>query len=175
MFSMTCSRCQGSGQSVSEKDHCRTCGGSGQQQVERRVKVRVPPGVDTGTRMRVSGEGEVGGRGGPPGDLYVVLVVEPHNEFQREGADLHRELVINVSTAALGGSVEVPLLSGERHTVKIPAGVQPNQRVRIPRRGMPHLNGSGRGDLYAHIQVQIPTKLSKEQTKLFKALSEIEQ
>ncbi len=171
MFSMTCSRCQGSGQSVREEDHCGDCGGSGKERVERRVQVRVPPGVDTGTRMRVSGEGEPGERGGPTGDLYVVLVVQPHDRFERDGDDLHTEVTIDVATAALGGKTEVGLIDGGTERVKLPAGIQPDERVRIRSKGVPHLNGSGRGDLYAHVRVQIPKKLSREQKKLFERLA----
>ncbi|MCO4762209.1 MAG: molecular chaperone DnaJ [Myxococcales bacterium] len=171
MFSMTCSRCQGSGRSVREEDNCNDCGGSGKERIERKVKITVPPGVDTGTRMRVSGEGEAGERGGPAGDLYVVLTVNPHPNFERDGDDLHTEVEIDVVTATLGGKADVGLLGGGTEKVKMPAGVQPDERIRMRGKGVPHLNGSGRGDLYAHVRVRIPKKLSREQRKLFERLA----
>ena len=172
MFSMTCPRCHGGGRSVREEDNCGDCGGSGKERIERKVSVRVPPGVDTGTRMRVSGEGEVGERGGTAGDLYVVLVVKPHDKFERDGDDLHTEIEIDIATAVLGGKKDVDLIDGGTDKVRLPAGVQPDERVRIRGKGVPHLNGSGRGDLYAHVRVRIPKKLSREQRKLFEKLAE---
>ena len=170
MFSMTCQHCQGAGRTAAEGDRCAKCSGAGREQVESTVTARVPAGVDSGTRMRISGEGEPGERGGTPGDLYIVLVVEPHPSMQRDGDDLHTEVEIDVITAALGGHTRVVLLDGSSERVKLPAGVQPDERVRIKGRGVPHLHGSGRGDLYAHVRVSIPKKLNRKQRKLFEEL-----
>ena len=172
VFSMTCPQCQGAGRSVSDADRCGKCGGAGRERVERSVQLRIPPGVDTGTRLRVTGEGEVGDRGGAPGDLYVVLVVEPHAVFQRQDDDLHTSVAIDVATATLGGRVAVDLIDGASEHVTVPAGIQPDERVRLRGQGIPHLNGHGRGDLYAHVRVEIPKKLTKQQKKLFKQLAE---
>ncbi len=169
-FSMTCSHCQGAGRSVADGDRCGCCSGAGRQQVESKVTAKVPAGVDTGTRMRISGEGEAGERGGGPGDLYIVLVVEPHPSFERDGDDLHSEVEIDVITAALGGHVQVQLVNETHERVKLPAGIQPDERVRIKGRGVPHLHGNGRGDLYAHVRVRIPKKLNRKQRRLFEEL-----
>ena len=172
MFSMTCQPCQGAGKTASDRDRCPKCSGAGREQIESNVTARVPAGVDTGTRMRISGEGETGERGGGRGDLYIVLVVEPHPNFQRDGDDLHTEIEIDVVSAALGGHANVELIDGSEERVKLPAGVQPDERVRIKGRGVPHLHGNGRGDLYAHVRVKIPKKLNRKQRKLFEALGE---
>jgi molecular chaperone DnaJ len=172
LFSMTCPHCGGSGRSVSEADRCGRCSGAGKERVERKVTVKIPPGVDTGTRMRISGEGEQGERGGPPGDLYVVLVVGSHDSFEREGNDLHTEIEVDLLRAVLGGEAEVPLVEGGTESVRLPAGVQPGERVRLRNHGVPHLGGSGRGDLYAHVRVKVPTRLNRKQRELFEALAE---
>jgi len=172
MFSMTCPACGGAGTSAADSDRCDDCRGSGRERVERTVTARIPAGVDTGTRMRISGEGEAGDRGGPPGDLYVVLVVTPHERFERNGDDLHCEVHIDVATAALGGELDVETIDEEVEHVRLPAGIQPGERIRVRDRGVPHLNGNGRGDLYAHVRVRIPDKLSKRQKQLFEELAE---
>ncbi len=174
MFSMTCPACGGAGRSVADADRCADCGGSGKERVVRTVTARIPPGVDTGTRLRLSGEGESGERGGPAGDLYVVLVVTPHDRFERNGDDLHTEITIDVATAVLGGEVEVVNIEGAPERVRLPAGVQPSERVRIRGKGVPHLNGNGRGDIYAHVRVRIPKKLDRKQKQLFEELAETE-
>ncbi len=171
-FSMTCAHCQGAGRTVGDRDRCGRCSGAGREQIESSVTAKVPAGVDTGTRMRISGEGEVGERGGGPGDLYIVLVVEPHPSFERDGDDLHTEVGVDVVTAALGGHVQVELVDGSNERVKLPAGIQPDERVRIKGRGVPHLHGSGRGDLYAHVRVRIPKKLNRKQRRLFEQLGD---
>ncbi|MEY3015639.1 MAG: molecular chaperone DnaJ [Pseudomonadota bacterium] len=172
LFSMTCPHCQGAGRSVAEKDRCGRCSGAGKERIERKVTVKVPPGVDTGTRMRIAGEGEAGERGGPAGDLYVVLVVQDDDNFEREGDDLHCEIEVDLLRAVLGGEADVPLVDGGTERVRLPAGVQPGERVRLRDRGVPHLGAAGRGDLYAHVKVAVPTRLSKEQRKLFEQLAE---
>ena len=172
MFSMTCPACSGAGKTVSDADRCPKCRGGGRERVVRAVTARVPAGVDTGTRLRISGEGEEGERGGPAGDLYIVLVVQPHEDFQRDGDDLHREITIDVATAALGGEIDVATIDGDEERVRLPAGIQPAERVRIRNKGVPHLHGNGRGDLYAHVKVEIPRKLSRRQKELFEELAE---
>jgi molecular chaperone DnaJ len=171
LFTVTCSACDGQGRSVKRQDRCPACGGAGQVRAERKVTVRVPPGVDSGTRLRVAGEGEKGAQGQQPGDLYVVLAVEPHAAFQRDGDDLHCEIGIDVVQAVLGGVIEVPTVDGEVENVKLPPGVQPGEQVRIRGKGVPHLNGSGRGDQFAHVKVVVPKKLSAKQKALFEQLA----
>jgi molecular chaperone DnaJ len=170
LFTVTCPSCQGEGRILRPADRCGTCGGAGQKRVERKVAVKVPPGVDTGTRLRISGEGEKGERGGPLGDLYVVLSVEPHDTFQRNGDDLHCEVDVHVVQAVLGATIDVPLVDSGTEAVKLPAGIQPGEQVRIRGKGVPHLGGSGRGDLFAHVRVVVPRKLSAEQRDLFEKL-----
>ncbi len=174
MFSVTCPQCQGAGRFVRAADRCTSCGGAGQQRIERKVTVRVPPGVDLGTRLRIAGEGEAGERGGPQGDLYVVLNVQPHDVFQRDADNLHCEVEVDVVRAVLGGNCDVPLVEGETERVKLPPGVQPGEQVRIRGKGVPHLNGSGRGDLFAHVKVVVPRKLSAKQRALFEQLAGLE-
>ena len=172
MFSMACPACNGSGQSIDDADRCGTCRGSGREKIVKKVAARVPAGVDTGTRLRITGEGEFGERGGPAGDLYIVLVVQPHERFERDGDDLHCQITIDVATAALGGEVDVETIEKETERVRLPAGIQPLERVRIRGKGVPHLHGNGRGDVYAHVKVTIPKKLSRKQKSLFEELAE---
>lgn len=171
MFSVTCPQCQGAGRVVRPADRCPGCGGAGQQRIERKVTVRVPAGVDLGTRLRITGEGEAGERGGGHGDLYVVLNVQPHDTFQRDGDNLHCEIEVDVVDAVLGGPCDVPLIEGGTERVRLPAGVQPGEQVRIRGKGVPHLNGSGRGDQFAHVKVLVPRKLSSKQRALFEQLA----
>ncbi len=171
VFAVTCPSCQGQGRVVRPANRCTACGGAGQQRIEKKVTVRIPAGVDSGTRLRVAGEGEKGGAGQQPGDLYVVLGVQPHDRFQRDGDDLHCEIDVDVVKAVLGGVVEVPLIDGNTEKVKLPAGIQPGEQVRIRSRGVPHLSGSGRGDQFAHVKVVVPRKLSERQKELFEQLA----
>lgn len=174
MFSQTCSLCHGAGKSVKPADRCTTCGGGGQKRVERTVTVKIPAGVDDGNRLRLSGEGEKGAPGYPPGDLYVVLHVEPHEVFKRDGDDLHCEIDVGVVRAVLGGEVDVPLLGGGTEKVLLPAGIQPGERVRIRDKGVPSLAGRGKGSLYAHVRVVVPRKLSDQQKGLFEQLADLD-
>ena len=168
-MSRTCSRCSGTGQMIQQP--CHSCRGNGLQQVQRTRKVDIPPGVDTGIRMRLSGEGNAGINGGPRGDLYVLLSVREHSVFRREDADLHCDVQINVAQAALGSRVSVPTLEGDEvHTIK--PGTQSGARLLLRGKGVPRLRGNRRGDLYAHVEVGIPKKLSSEQRKLFEQLAE---
>jgi molecular chaperone DnaJ len=136
------------------------------------LKVNIPAGVDNGTQMRLSQEGQPGANGGPPGDLYVVLKVAEHPIFERSEHDLHCTVPINLAQAALGASVDILTFDGLQ-TVKIPEGSQPDGRLRMKGLGVPHLNASGRGDLYVHLDVRVPTKLSREQRKLLEQLQEL--
>ena len=141
----TCSSCGGAGKVI--KDPCRSCSGSGRVRREKTLQVNIPPGVEDGTRIRLSGEGEIGMRGSPAGDLYVFLSLKPHRFFQREGADLQCRVPIPMPLAALGGSIEVPTIEGARSKVTIPAGTQAGQQFRLRGKGMSVLRSSGRGDM----------------------------
>jgi molecular chaperone DnaJ len=163
----TCPACQGAGQIV--KEHCPDCRGQGRVERERTIELRIPPGVDTGTRLRVQGEGEPGPNGGPAGDLYVVLEVKEHSFFERRGADLYCTIPLSVSQATLGTELQVPGLSGEER-LRVPEGTQSGAVFRIKGRGLPDPHGGGRGDLYYHVRVITPTKLTKEQRKLLEQL-----
>ncbi len=165
----TCSQCGGRGQII--RRPCKECRGDGYLRTERKLKINIPPGVDSGTRLRLAGEGQHGANGGPAGDLYVVLRVKEHPIFVREEDDLHCKVPVNVAQAALGTDVDVLTFDGLQ-TVQVPEGTQGGTRLRLKGLGVPHLNGHGRGDLYVHIDVKIPNKLSKEQRKLFEQLRE---
>ena len=165
----TCPTCQGGGEMVSNP--CSRCGGKKRVYVARRLSVSVPPGVDHGTQIRLAGEGEMGNRGGPPGNLYVVLDVEPHPVFQRRDDDLLVELQVNVAQAALGAEVEVPTLEGEER-ISIPVGTQSGAVLRLRNKGVPHLRRNGRGDELVLVRVAVPTKLSREQERLLQELGQ---
>jgi molecular chaperone DnaJ len=163
----TCPACQGAGQIV--KESCSDCKGQGRVDRERTIELRIPPGVDTGTRLRVQGEGEPGPNGGPAGDLYVVLEVKEHSFFERRGADLYCTIPLSVAQAALGAEIQVPGLIGEER-LKIPEGTQSGAVFRVKGKGLSDPHGGGRGDLYYHVRVITPTKLTKEQRKLLEQL-----
>ena len=163
----TCPSCQGAGQIV--KERCTECRGQGRVNRERTIELRIPPGVDTGTRLRVQGEGEPGPNGGPAGDLYVVLEVKEHTFFERRGADLYCTIPLSMAQAAIGTELQVPGLSGEER-LKIPEGTQSGAVFRVKGKGLPDPHGGGRGDLYYHVRVLTPTKLTKEQRKLMEQL-----
>ena len=163
----TCPACQGAGQIV--KERCLDCHGQGRLERERTIELRIPPGVDTGTRLRVQGEGEPGPNGGPAGDLYVVLEVKEHKFFERRGADLYCTIPLSIAQAALGTELQVPALNGEER-LKIPEGTQSGAVFRIKGKGLSDPHGGGRGDLYYHVRVVTPTKLTKEQRKLMEEL-----
>jgi molecular chaperone DnaJ len=163
----TCPTCQGAGQIV--KERCPDCRGQGRVEREKTIELRIPPGVDTGTRLRVQGEGEPGPNGGPAGDLYVVLEVKEHRFFERRGADLYCTIPVSISQAALGTELQVPGLSGEER-LKIPEGTQSGAVFRVKGKGLPDPHGGGRGDLYYHVRVLTPTKLTREQRKLMEQL-----
>ncbi len=163
----TCPTCSGRGQIL--KEPCKVCGGQGVVRKERSLSVSIPPGVETGTRIRLAGEGEAGLRGGPPGDLYIFIEVEPHEIFERDGLDLYCRIPVPMTTAALGGEIEAPLLDGGRTRVKVPAGVQSGKRLRLRGKGMPALQRPGqRGDLYLELVVETPVNLTPRQRELLR-------
>jgi molecular chaperone DnaJ len=164
----TCGQCRGTGSVIAKP--CTTCKGSGRVQKERKLTVRVPPGIATGQRLRLSGEGESGGPGGPAGDLYVVIHVQEHPFFHRDGNDLYCEVPLNFPTLALGGEIRIPTLEGEE-PFKVPEGTGSGQSFRLRGRGMPDVSGRGRGDLFVTVKVITPKKLSKEQKKLLEQLA----
>lgn len=163
----TCNQCGGRGQIV--RRPCKECRGDGYLRTERKLKITIPPGVDTGTRLRLANEGQHGANGGPPGDLYVVIRVKEHSIFMREEDDLHCKVPVNVAQAALGADLDVLTFDGLQ-TVKIAEGTQSGTRMRLRGLGVPHLNGHGRGDLYVHVEVRTPSKLTRDQRKLFEQL-----
>jgi len=165
----TCPECRGAGQVIS--DPCSDCGGDGRKQAPERVSIRIPAGVDDGTRLRSTGKGDAGMRGGPAGDLYVFLHLRDHDVFQRDGDDLFCEVPLPFSTAALGGELEVPTLTGSA-TMKVPAGTQGGTTFRLRDRGMTALNGRRKGDLHVEVQVEVPTKLNSEQKEKLEAFTE---
>ncbi len=165
----TCDRCRGEG--TITKDPCGQCGGRGRETKHRRISVTVPPGIDDNVQIRLSGEGDVGARGGPSGDLYVVLVVEPHPVFVRQGLNILLELPLNIAQAALGAEVDVPTLEGVE-SLKIPAGVQTGQAFSVKGRGVPELRGRRRGDQIIRVRVMVPEKLTAAQKTLFAQLGD---
>jgi len=170
MIATTCRACGGAGKTP--ESPCGACGGQGVQTEKRKLDIRVPPGVYSGIRLRVPGEGNAGLHGGPPGDLYVLIDVKPHDTFVRDGPDVHCELSLGFSVACLGGSVEVPRLDGESHTLEVPSGSQPGDVLRVVRAGLPRIEGGGMGDMLVHLTVQVPKKLDKEQEKLVRSIGE---
>ena len=171
----TCPRCGGQGQMIAEP--CATCAGHGQVRKNRKLQLKVPAGVDDGSRIRLSGEGDAGTRGGPRGDLYVFLSVTPHELFERDNLDLLVTVPVAMTTAALGGEVDAPCLTSEacdgrcKAPVSVPAGSQTGKTVRIKGKGMPHLNGKNRGDLVVELFVETPTELTPHQKELLQELA----
>jgi molecular chaperone DnaJ len=159
-----CHACRGEGQII--KNPCQQCHSSGKLRKERNLSVNIPQGVEDGTRIRLAGEGEAGHRGGPNGDLYIFMSVKPHSIFTREGNDLHCKVPIKMTTAALGGSIEVPSIDGAKVKINIPAGSQSEDTFRLKDKGMTKLRSTARGGMYVHIHVETPVKLSKKQIKL---------
>ena len=165
----TCPTCQGRGKRISTP--CADCRGQGTVRRRRKLEVNIPPGVDTGTRIRVSGGGEAGDHGAPPGDLYIVIRVNPHDFFERDGNDIHCEVPITFVQAALGDEITVPTLYG-RETVRVPEGTQTGTMFHLRGKGMPRLgNGVSRGDQHVRVIVQTPTKLNERQKELFREMS----
>jgi DnaJ-class molecular chaperone len=164
----TCTTCEGTGRVAGQP--CPTCDGLGSTIKTKRLEVKVPPGVDTGSRVRIAGQGNPGA-GGPPGDMILLITVRPHDRFERKGADLYVDVPVPLTDAVLGGEVEVPTLKGTRLRLKIPAGTQNGRSIRLAGQGMPRKDGHG--DLYARVKVVLPTTLSPRERELFEELRAI--
>ena len=164
----TCSTCGGEGTII--RNPCKKCGGTGRIHKTKKLKVTIPAGIDHGRRIRLSGEGEAGFRGGSHGDLYVLIGVHPHKIFKRDGADLHCRAPIGMTTAALGGEIEVPTVDGKKTKVKIPNGTQTGQQFRLKGKGMPVMRSSSRGDMFIEVFVETPVNLNKKQEDLIREL-----
>jgi molecular chaperone DnaJ len=164
----TCPQCQGVGKIITKP--CATCRGAGRISRERKLTVKIPPGIATGQQLRLQHEGEAGSAGGPPGSLFVVVHVQEHEFFRRDGNNLFCEVGVNFTTLALGGEIQVPTLDGQE-TVKIPEGTQTGTTLKLRGKGMPDVNGRGRGDLFATVQVHTPKKLTKDQRHLLEQLA----
>lgn len=162
----TCQTCHGMGKVI--KDPCRKCAGSGRIRKDKSLVVNIPAGVEEGTRIRLGGEGEAGFRGGPEGDLYIFLSIKPHELFKRDGANIHCKVPLSFTTAALGGTVEVPTINGSRVKVNIPAGTQNGRQFRLKGRGMSIMRSQAHGDMYFHANVETPVNLSKTQKELLR-------
>jgi len=170
--SRTCPQCSGEGEIV--RDPCGECHGRGRVRSQKTLKVRIPPGVDSGSRLRIGGEGEIGERGGPPGDLYLFIEVEEHPFFKREGEHLFCTVPLSLPQAVLGAEIFVQTLDEGEEKVKVPPGTAHGQRFRVPGRGMPRIGASGRGDLYVDVRLVTPKRLSKEEKRLYEELARLE-
>ncbi len=166
----TCPQCRGTGRTITKP--CSTCRGAGRVAKERKITVKIPAGIATGQQLRLQGEGEAGVAGGPPGSLYVVIHVQDHEFFRRDGVNLFCEIPVNFPTVALGGEIEVPTLDGPE-TIKVPEGTHTGTTLRLRGKGMPDVNGRGRGDLFATVQVTTPKKLTKEQRQAVEQLAKV--
>jgi molecular chaperone DnaJ len=167
----TCPACNGMGQTI--KNPCKTCHGHGRVEKEKSLSVNIPAGVETGTRIRLAGEGEAGMRGGPTGDLYIFIEVRYHKIFERESTSLFCRIPVSIASAALGGEIEVPTIDGGRALVKIPAGSQSGRQMRLRSKGMPALRGGGRGDMLIELAVETPVNLTARQREILKEFDEI--
>jgi molecular chaperone DnaJ len=172
VIEQTCPSCRGAGQVIA--DPCDSCRGEGRAEKRRSLSVNIPAGVDEGTRIRLSGEGEAGVRGGPPGDLYIFVHLARHAIFQRDGTTLFTRCPVSITTAALGGCITVPGLDRQRHEVSIPAGIQTGKQLRVRGAGMPVLNARGHGDMVIQVEVETPTKLSARQRELLEEFRKTE-
>jgi molecular chaperone DnaJ len=170
-ISTTCSYCRGEGEVIANP--CKSCRGAGLVKKRKKVSLQVPAGVDTGSRLRLRGEGEEGERGAPPGDLYVIIYVEPHEFFEREGDDIMLRVPLSFTMAALGGEIEVPTLNGAKK-IQIPKGTQPGEIFKLRGEGIPHLHGRGRGDQLIQAAVWVPKRLTKRQEELLKDFAALE-
>jgi molecular chaperone DnaJ len=172
VIEQTCPTCRGTGQVIA--DPCPSCRGEGRGEKQRSLQVRIPAGVDEGTRIRLSGEGEAGVRGGPNGDLYIFVHLARHSVFQRDGTTLFARCPVSFTTAALGGTIEVPGLDRQRHEIRLPAGIQSGKQIRQRGAGMPVLNGRGHGDMVIQVEVETPTRLSARQKELLEEFRKTE-
>ena len=167
----TCPTCSGLGQII--KNPCKVCAGAGRVEKERALSVNIPAGVETGTRIRLAGEGEAGMRGGPPGDLYIFVEVSDHKLFERDSVNLYCRVPVSMAKAALGGSIEVPTIDGGRGRVQIPAGSQSGRQMRLRGKGMPALRGGGVGDMFIELAVETPVNLTSRQKELLKEFDDL--
>jgi len=167
----TCPTCGGMGRII--KNPCKSCGGAGRVERERALSVNIPAGVETGTRIRLAGEGEAGLRGGPPGDLYIFIEVADHPLFERDGMTLFCRVPVSMATAALGGEIEVPTIDGGRSRVRVPEGSQSGKQMRLRGKGMPGLRGGGQGDLLIELAVETPVNLTTRQKELLREFEEL--
>ncbi len=167
-----CHQCHGRGEIL--ESPCKVCGGEGRVDKLNKLNVDIPPGVDNGTRIRLTGKGEAGPMGAPPGDLYIFIAVKPHPVFEREGTALFTRVPISFTSAALGTTIEIPGLDGLAHSIEIPAGIQSGRQLRKRGSGMPVLQGRGRGDLVVEVMVETPTKLSARQKELLREFRDTE-
>ncbi|WP_368345158.1 molecular chaperone DnaJ [Pelagovum sp. HNIBRBA483] len=167
----TCPTCSGMGQTI--KNPCKSCHGAGRTEKNRSLSVNIPAGVETGTRIRLAGEGEAGLRGGPSGDLYIFIEVAPHKLFERDGTNLYCRVPVSMASAALGGDIEVPTIDGGRSRVKIPEGSQTGRQMRLRGKGMPALRSGGVGDMFIELNVETPVKLSAKQKELLREFADL--
>ncbi len=168
----TCPNCQGTGQTI--KNPCKTCSGAGRTHKEKTLAVTIPPGVEDGTRIRLAGEGEAGLRGAPAGDLYIFLGIKPHRFFKRDGADIYVRVPIPMTTAALGGQIEVPTVEGKLARLTIPEGTPTGHQLRLKGKGMSVLRSTSRGDMFVQVAVETPVNLTKKQKELLKEFDDPE-
>lgn len=167
----TCPTCSGMGQII--KNPCKSCGGAGRVEKDRSLSVNIPAGVETGTRIRLAGEGEAGMRGGPTGDLYIFIDVAEHKLFERDGTNLFCRVPVSMGTAALGGSIEVPTIDGGRGRVQIPSGSQSGRQMRLRSKGMPALRGGSHGDMFIELAVETPVNLTSRQKELLREFEDL--
>lgn len=167
----TCPTCSGLGQII--QNPCKACGGVGRTEKDRSLAVNIPAGVETGTRIRLAGEGEAGLRGGPAGDLYIFIEVAKHKIFEREGTNLFCRVPVSMTAAALGGDIEVPTIDGGRSRVKIPSGSQSGRQMRLRSKGMPALRGAGQGDMFIELAVETPVNLTSRQKELLREFDDL--
>ena len=167
----TCPTCSGLGQII--KNPCKSCRGAGRVEKDRSLSVNIPAGVETGTRIRLAGEGEAGMRGGPSGDLYIFIEVQEHELFERDGPNLFCRVPVTMSSAALGGSIEVPTIDGGRGRVQVPGGSQSGRQMRLRGKGMPHLRGGSTGDMIIELAVETPVNLTSRQKELLREFEEL--
>lgn len=169
VFETTCPQCRGTGHATVDK--CKKCRGTGKEKIEKSLKIKIPAGIENGTRMRISGEGEAGRHGGQKGDLYIFVTVKKNQAYERDGADLFTVLPVSMATAALGGKMMLKGIDGEEISVDIKAGTQPDDKLRLKGKGMRYMNSDRRGDLFVEFKVQIPTKLTEKQKECLKQFS----